>query len=143
MRKKDTSPIPANHIEELLEEHGKHGNWLAEEIGVSPAHMSRMINGVSRIPPTMAKKISDAFDVDPDKVVDYGFKKKSADSALLGQALSWVLEAAQKKDVELSHEAASRLAIYIHDKALADPLNFTKTKDLTFTAIDIIRLARE
>ena len=143
MRKKDTSPIPKNHIEQLLERNGKHANWLADEIGVSPAHISRMINSQSRIQPAMAKKIGDVLGVDPDKVVDFQFGRKSSDPALLAQALTWLLDDSEKKGIELSHKAASRLAVYVHDKALASSLNFAKTKALAATIIDVIQLSKD
>lgn len=101
------------------------------------------INGQSRIQPAMAKKIGDALGVDPDRVVDFQFGKKSSDPALLAQALTWLLEDSEKKGIQLSHKAASRLAVYVHDKALAVPLNFAKTKELAATVVDIIQLSSE
>lgn len=143
MRKKDTRPIPKNYIGPLLEKIGKHANWLADKADVSYPHMSRMINRQSRIHPPMAQKIADALGVSVDKVVDFEFGMKSSDPGLLSQALTWLLEDAARKDIKLSPQTASRLAVYIHNKALADTLNFAKTKDLTFTIIDALQLMKE
>jgi transcriptional regulator with XRE-family HTH domain len=140
MKTKD--PIPKTYIDALLKERGMHANELAEMIDVSTSYMSKLRNNLAPVTPQLAHKIGNALGVDPNKVVDLPFAKRftaSCDEALLGSALGWICEAAEKHKVKLSHQDLSHWASYVYKGALEESLNFQQTKYLAYAVVDIIR----
>ncbi len=140
MRSKN--PIPKTYIDELLKERGIRANELADKIGVSTSYMSKLRNQLAPVTPQLADKIGKALGVDPHKVVELPFTTRftaSCDEALLGSALSWICEAAEKHKVKLSHQDLSHWASYVYKSALEHSLNFQQTKFLSHAVIEIIR----
>ena len=140
MKSKD--PIPKTYIDALLKERGLHANELAGMIEVSTSYMSKLRNHLAPVTPQLAHKIGNALGVDPNKVVDLPFTKRfttTCDEALLGSALGWICEAAEKHKVKLTHQELSHWASYVYKGALEEALNFQQTKYLAHTVVDIIR----
>ncbi len=143
MKQKDT--IPKTYIDALLKERGMHANELAETIGVSTSYMSKLRNQIAPVSPQLADKIGKVLGVDPHKVVDLPFTKRfstTCDEALLGSALSWICEAADKHKIKLTHQELSHWASYVYKGALEETLNFQQTKFLAYAVVDIIRQVR-
>lgn len=51
----------ANEIERLLAQEGRKSRWLAEQVGISESHLSRIVSGERRISESLAKRIANAI----------------------------------------------------------------------------------
>lgn len=51
----------ANEIERLLREQGRKARWLAEQVGISESHLSRIVSGERRISESLAAQIAQAI----------------------------------------------------------------------------------
>jgi hypothetical protein len=94
----------------------------------------------------LADKIGKALGVAPHNVVDLPFTQRfstTCDEALLGSALSWICEAADRHKVKLSHKDLSHWASYVYKAALDQTLNFQQTKFLAYAVVDIIQQVKK
>lgn len=53
---------PGSAIDRLAREQGRRKIWLAERLGITPSHLSRMISGERVITRDMAGKLAELFD---------------------------------------------------------------------------------
>jgi transcriptional regulator with XRE-family HTH domain len=131
-----------NRIKDLREERGISSRKLAQQIGTSAPHMSRLEAGQSPLSIEWILKLSKVLGVNTHEIVDLPLDKKlsnSCDDALLGSVLGWLLEASEKYKIKLSRQDLSKWASYVYKEAVEQPLNFKQTKYLAVTIIKVIR----
>lgn len=56
-------------LRSLVDERGLRQDWLAEQLGVSEASMSKWLRGVARLPITQVKPLADVFGVSAEMIV--------------------------------------------------------------------------
>src|ERR1700693_2692402 len=92
-----------NRIAALRKERGLSSLALAKMIGTSAPHMSRLESGQSPLSIEWIGKLSGALKVGSHEIIDLPFDRKftgKCDDALLGSALGWLMEAADKYGVK-------------------------------------------
>jgi len=133
-----------NKIKQLRIKKGLSSADLAELIGTSRPHMSRLENGKSPLDADWILKISAALEVPTTDVADVSFTKKfnmMSDDTMVGSILGWLLEANDHYKAKLSHKELSTWATYIYKKSAKRP-NADLIRDLTFTVVEVIKLSR-
>ena len=127
-----------NNIKALCEKKGLSSVALAEKIGTSAPHMSRLINGQSPLSIKWLLKISAALKVSTSKVAGLNMDKKftdKCDDTLLGSIMGWLLEASDDCKIELDRQDLAKLTGFIYKESVEKPLNFDQTRYLAFTAV--------
>lgn len=140
-----TPQIP-NRIKELREERGLSSRELAKRIGTSAPHMSRLENAQSPLSIEWILKIAAALDVNSHEIMDLPLERKLAancDDALLGSALGWLMEAADRHKVKLTRQALAKWASYVYKEALSQPLNAKQTKYLATTIVKVLSQSKK
>lgn len=135
------APKITNRIKELREERGVPGRRLAKMIGTSAPHMSRLENSLSPLSLEWILKIAAALDVNTHEIMNLPLDRKlsaSCDDALLGSALGWLMDAADKHKIKLSRQDLSKWASYVYKEAVTQPLNAKQTQYLAMTIIKVI-----
>lgn len=51
----------ATQLERVLAEQGRKARWLAQEVGISESHLSRIVTGERRVSEALATRISKAI----------------------------------------------------------------------------------
>jgi transcriptional regulator with XRE-family HTH domain len=137
---------PKNNIKFLRQQKGLSSSDLAELIGTSKPHMSRLESGKTPLNSDWIIKISAALKVPTSEVADISFSRaftSTADDTLVGSVLGWLLEANDQYQTKLSHQELSKWATFIYKKAAAKPLSADLVRDLTFTIVEVIRQGRK
>jgi len=137
--------VQKNRIKELREERGISGRKLAEQIGTSAPHMSRLEGGQSPLSIEWILKLSKVLGVSTHEIIDLPLDRKftaTCDDALLGSAIGWLLEAGDKYKIKLSSKDLSKWASYVYKEAVEQPLNFKQTQYLAVTIVRVIKQVR-
>lgn len=58
---REPTNFKANEIDRLLAEEGRKSRWLANQVGISESHLSRIVSGERRISESLAKRIAEAI----------------------------------------------------------------------------------
>jgi transcriptional regulator with XRE-family HTH domain len=61
--KDTTSRYTGTKIREVLRQQGRRQDWLAEQLGVTPATVNRWIHGSRSVDPASARRVSEILDV--------------------------------------------------------------------------------
>ncbi|MFY9286902.1 MAG: helix-turn-helix transcriptional regulator [Alphaproteobacteria bacterium] len=132
--------IPPDRLNSLLKAKGKKPIWLADQIGTSRAHLSRILNRKSPLTMEWVLKIAKALKVKPHEIAGIHMNKKSAskvDDVALGAIIGWIMEASSEAKMQLSQSDLGKLATFVYKEAIEQPLNFDETRYLAFSAIRI------
>ena len=135
-----------NKVKKLREAQGLSSAELAELIGTSRPHMSRLENGKSPLDADWILKIAGALDVQTSEVADVQFSKKFAsvsDDALVGSVLGWLLEANDQYKTKLTNEELAKWSSFIFKKVAQKSYNYSYTRDLTFTIVEVIKQTKK
>jgi plasmid maintenance system antidote protein VapI len=57
---------PRQRLHRLIREQGRQKAWVAQQAGIHPTHLSKLLNGERRITPALARRLAGIFDVPPD-----------------------------------------------------------------------------
>lgn len=135
-----------NNIKQLRIKRDLSSGELADMVGTSRPHMSRLENGKSPLDADWILKISAALKVSTSEVADVQFNKRLSslqDDTMVGSVLGWMLEANDQLKAKLTNEELSKWASYVFKKASAHSLNAQYMRDLTFTVVEVIKLSRK
>ncbi len=133
----------SNNLKELLKEKHINARELAEKIGTSAPHMSRLINGKCPLTTEWLLKISGALDVPTTEVAGVEVDKRimaSCDDMLLGAIIGWLVEAGRKYKVEFTPKETGALSSFIYKKAVSTSMPFDEVKDMTFLAVEMRKM---
>ncbi|MFY9288635.1 MAG: helix-turn-helix transcriptional regulator [Alphaproteobacteria bacterium] len=137
--------IPPDRLKLLLTSKGKKPTWLAEQIGTSRAHMSRILNKKSPLTMEWVLKISKALKVKPNEIAGIYMDKKTAskiDDVAMGSIIGWLMEFSSEAKIKLSQDELAKLTTYVYKQAMDVPLNFDETRYLAYSAIQFKKLLK-
>ncbi len=69
MRNTDAIPFPHVRLNDLIEARGLKKQWVADRLGMTPSHLSRLLRGERVITETVALKAAELFGVDVRELV--------------------------------------------------------------------------
>lgn len=92
----------------LMEERGLNQSWLAEKMGVSRAHVSRMLNAPPNMTLLTVAKIAVALGVTPDVSLNVGDKSaKSSEQEMLAEIQNHLAHKITRGHILVKQKAAS------------------------------------
>ncbi len=131
---------PTNNLKELLKEKRLNARELAEKIGTSAPHMSRLINGKCPLTSEWLLKISGVLDIPTNEIAGVQVDKRlmgSCDDMLLGAIIGWLVEAGRKQKVDLPPKEIGKLSGFLYKKAVSASIPFDEVRELTFFAVEV------
>ncbi|MFY9288456.1 MAG: helix-turn-helix transcriptional regulator [Alphaproteobacteria bacterium] len=137
--------IPPDRLKLLLSKKGKKPIWLADQIGTSRAHMSRILNKKSPLTMEWVLKIAKALKVKPHEIAGIHMDKKTAstiDDVAMGSIIGWLMEFSSEAKMKLSQDELGKLTTYVYKQAIEVPLNFDETRYLAYSSIQIKKLLK-
>jgi plasmid maintenance system antidote protein VapI len=66
-----TETLPKTKLRTFLDERGLRYIWVAERLGISKSHLGHIMDGRRPLNPTLAERIGELFDVDPQMFEEY------------------------------------------------------------------------
>jgi plasmid maintenance system antidote protein VapI len=57
---------PRQRLDRLIREQGRQKAWVAQQAGIHPTHLSKLLSGERRITPALARRLAGIFGVPTD-----------------------------------------------------------------------------
>jgi|GEM_PF-1726921 transcriptional regulator with XRE-family HTH domain len=129
-----------NNLQPLREARGWSQEALAARIGTTGPQINRLEKGQRKLSVEWLLRLCAAFNVSADKIVNIPLSKvntSTADPAMLGLVVGWLLEACDKYKIEQDPKEIGKWTSYVYNDASDKDLDFKAARALAFRIVKL------